>query len=71
MRANFDASFNLRKKEYSFILNMARQCEGNGGSQMPIGDVLRALIRLLQHLDVNVSGVKTEDQLLQRLKDAI
>jgi hypothetical protein len=50
---------------------MAKQCEGNGGSLMSTAAICRVLIRLLQHLDVDVSGVKNEDQLLQRLQHAI
>jgi len=71
LRAGCKTTLSLRKKEHSFILDIAKQCEGNGGSQISKEAVLRALIKVLQHLDVNVSGVKTEEQLLQRIRDAV
>lgn len=71
MRASLNTFLELREQEYSFILNIVKQCEGKGDSQMSSEAILRALIRLLQHLNVDVSGVKTEDQLLQCLQKAI
>ncbi len=71
MRASLNTYLELREQEYSFILNIIKQCGSKGGSQMSCEAILRALIRLLQHLNVDVSEVKTEDQLLQRLQEAI
>ena len=50
---------------------MVEQCARNYGSEISRGAILRALIRLLQQLEVDVSGVKTEDQLLQRMQNAV
>jgi hypothetical protein len=33
--------------------------------------ILQTLLRLLQRLEVDMTGVKTEDELLQRLEDAV
>ena len=71
MKANINTSLNFREHEYSFILKLAEQCASNGGFQISRSEILRVLIRLLQHLKVDISGVKTEDQLLQRLQGAV
>jgi hypothetical protein len=33
--------------------------------------ILQTLLRLLQRLEVDMTGVKTEDELLKRLEDAV
>jgi len=66
-----NTSLYLTKKEYSFVSNMAEQCAGNGVSQVSPSMILRNMIRLLHQLEVNVSGVKTEDQLLKQLQIAV
>jgi hypothetical protein len=52
-------------------MNMIKQSVCDGGSGISKSAILRALIRLLQQLDVDVAGVCTEDQLLERLKNSI
>lgn len=42
-----------------------------GGSKLPKTVIMRALIRLLMELDIDVSGVKTEDEFLERLRQSI
>ncbi len=66
-----NTSLHLTEKEHSFIINIAKQCANNGGSGVSEGAIVRTMVRLLQKLDVNVSGVKTEDQLLARLQNAV
>ena len=38
-----------------------------GGYKLPKTMIMRALVRLLMSLDVDPSGVKTEDELLERI----
>jgi len=64
-------SLHFTENEHSFILSMARQCAVNSSFVISKGAILRTLIRMLQRLEVDVSGVRTEDQLLQCLQDAI
>ena len=71
MRDSHNISLHFTENEHSFILSMARQCAVNGSSVISKGAILRTLIRMLQRLEVDVSGVRTEDQLLQCLQDAI
>lgn len=71
MRASRNTSLYLTEKEYSFITSIAEHSASNEDPGISRGAILRTLIRLVQHLDVDMSGVKTEDQLLQRLEDAV
>ena len=59
------------EEEISFILDMERRSATECGRGVSKEMVLRTLVRLLQQLEVDVSGLKTEDQLLQRLESAI
>ena len=42
-----------------------------GGSKLPKTVIMRALVRLLNELDVDVSGVRTEEDFLNRLRQSI
>jgi hypothetical protein len=42
-----------------------------GGNKLPKTVIMRALIRLLMELDIDVSGVKTEEEFLERLRRSI
>ncbi|MFC1717622.1 hypothetical protein ACFL6S_28430 [Candidatus Poribacteria bacterium] len=64
-------SLNLTKTEYSFIMTMADQCAGKGAPEVSADAILRAMVRLLQQLKVDVSEISTEDQLLERLQNAV
>lgn len=71
LRASRNTSLYLTEKEYSFVTNIAEHSTSDRNPGISKGAILRTLIRLVEHLDVDVSGVKTEDQLLQRLEDAV
>ncbi len=71
METNYNTSLHLTQREYFFILNMAKRGANDGVTELSKGAVLRAMVRLLQQLRVDVSGVRTEDQLLERLQNAV
>lgn len=71
MRASRNTSLYLTEKEYSFVTSIAEHSARDRNPGISKGAILRTLIRLVQHLDVDMSGVKTEDQLLRRLEDAV
>jgi len=64
-------SLDLSAAEYSFVTNMADQCKSKAGAEVSAEGVLRTMVRLLQRLEVNVSGARTEDQLVDRLQAAV
>jgi len=72
------------KKEKYFRLNLTLPIEldrvlsdigpitwSKGGSKLPKTAIMRALIRLLVELDVDVSGIKTEEEFLDSLHQSI
>lgn len=71
METKRNISLKLTQEEYSFISEVAKQCAGDSTSGFSESMVLRALIKLLRHLEVDFTGAKTEEQLLQRLLEAI
>lgn len=71
MRGIRNISLDFTEEEHSFILNMEERCASIGSSEISKESILRTLIRLLQRLEVDVSEVETEDQLLQRLQDTV
>jgi len=73
-----------RTKEKYFRLNLTLPIEldralsdigpttwSKGGSKLPKTAIMRALIRLLMELNVDVSGIKTEEEFLDRLHQSI
>lgn len=54
----------------SFLENLGIECKRAGGHKIANTEIVRTLIKLLMDLDVDLSGVKTEEELEARLKDA-
>ena len=71
MGCSHHISLHFTEKQDFFVMNIIKQSVCNGSSGISKSAILRALIRLLQQLDVDVTGVCTEDQLLERLKNSI
>ena len=71
MEGSRNISLNLTEAEYSFIMNMADQFAGKDIPAVSANAILRTMVRLLQQLKVDVSGIDTEDQLLDRLRNAM
>jgi len=72
------------KKERYFRINLTLPIEldrvisdigpatwSKGGSKLPKTVILRALVRMLMELDIDVTGVKTEEEFLERLRKSI
>lgn len=72
------------KKEKFFRVNLTLPIEldrslseigpatwAKGGSKLPKTVIMRALIRMLMELDVDFSGVRTEEEFLERLRRSI
>ena len=70
MRTSRNVCMYFTEEQCSFLLNIVGKCANEGVLGLSTQGILRTLIRLLQHLEVDVSGVRTEDELLQRLEDA-
>ena len=53
------------------LQELGNDARATGGYKLPKTMIMRALVRLLMTLDVDPSGVKTEDELLERILKAI
>jgi len=53
------------------LQELGNDARATGGHKIPKTMIMRALVRLLMKLDVDPSGIKTEDELLERLVQAI
>ncbi|MBL7060517.1 MAG: hypothetical protein ISS13_01635 [Actinobacteria bacterium] len=54
----------------SFLENLGVECRKSGGHKIANTMIVRSLIRLLMGLDLDISGVKSEEELEERIKDA-
>ncbi len=49
------------------LQELGNDARATGGYKLPKTMIMRSLVRLLMTLDVDPSGVKTEDELLERI----
>ncbi|MBM3705179.1 MAG: hypothetical protein FJW66_01500 [Actinobacteria bacterium] len=54
----------------SFLENFGIECKKAGGHKIANTEIVRAMIRLLMDLDVDLAVIKTEEELENRIKDA-
>lgn len=53
------------------LQKLGNDARATGGYKIPKTMIMRALVRLLMTLDVDPSGVKTEDEFLERILKSI
>lgn len=53
------------------LQELGNDARATGGYKLPKTMIMRALVRLLMELELDPSGVKTEDELLERIKEAV
>lgn len=53
------------------LQKIGNDARATGGYKLPKTMIMRALVRMLMSLDVDLSGVKTEDEFLDRILQAI
>jgi hypothetical protein len=53
------------------LQELGNDARASGGYKIPKTMIMRALVRLLMTLDVDPSGIKTEDELLERILEAV
>lgn len=54
----------------SFLENLGIECKKSGGHKIANTEIVRCLVKLLMELDLDLSGIKTEEELEARIKDA-
>ncbi len=53
------------------LQELGNDARATGGYKIPKTMIMRALVRLLMTLDIDPSGIKTEDELLERILQAV
>ncbi len=54
----------------SFLENLGIECKKSGGHKIANTETVRVMIKLLMDLDVDLNGIKTEEEFEARVKDA-
>jgi len=54
----------------SFLENMGIECKKSGGHKIANTMIVRCALRLLMDMNMDISGVKSEDELEKRIKEA-
>lgn len=54
----------------TFLETMGIECKKSGGHKIPNTMIVRSTIKLLMGLDIDISEVKTEEELENRIKEA-
>jgi hypothetical protein len=54
----------------SFLENLGIECKKSGGHKIANTVIVRSAIRLLMDMDLDISGVKSEEELEKRIKKA-
>lgn len=54
-----------------FLGEFGEYSRKSGGYKLPKTEIIRALIRVLMKLNVDVTGVKDEDELVERIMKAV
>ena len=55
----------------AWLDEIARDAKFSGGAALRITQILRALVRVAMWLDIDVQGVKDEDELYARVRNAV
>jgi len=67
----FRVPISITKEMEAWLQDLSSQMKSSGGYKLPKSYIIRALIDAAMELKVDVSEVKTEDELVKRILDAI
>ncbi len=54
----------------SYLENLGIECKKSGGHKIANTMIVRSAVRLLMDMDLDISGVKSEEELEKRMKEA-
>jgi len=67
----FRIPISITKEMESWLQRLSNEMKATGGYKLPKSYIIRSLLNAAMELDVDVSGVKTERELVERLIDAV
>lgn len=68
--ASYRLPINLSEDEILFLERIGLQAKRTGGFRLPKAAVVRALIEVAMRLEIDVTGVRTEEELKERILSA-
>ncbi|OGF52399.1 MAG: hypothetical protein A2044_02055 [Candidatus Firestonebacteria bacterium GWA2_43_8] len=57
----------LKPGELEYLDNISKKSKFTGGAKLSRTKILRALVKAMREMKIDVTGVKTEDQLKKRI----
>jgi len=67
----FRVPISITKEMEAWLQDLSSQMKSSGGYKLPKSYIIRALLNAAMNLKIDVSGVKTEDELVKRIREAI
>ena len=66
----FRVPITMPSRMVSYLENLGIECKKSGGQKIANTMIVRCAIRLLMDLNLGISGVKSEEELESRIKEA-
>jgi len=63
----FRVPISIRKDMEFWLQDLSNKMKASGGYKLPKSYIIRALLDAMKRLDIDISGVKTEDELAKRI----
>jgi hypothetical protein len=57
----------LNKKQIYFLDEISKNCKFSGGRKLCRTSIIRAFLRVAKKLDIDISGIKSEAELKERM----
>ena len=67
----FRVPISITKEMESWLQDLSSRMKSSGGYKLPKSYIIRALLDAVRNLKIDVSEVKTEDELVKRILNAI
>lgn len=69
-KASGAASFTVSERDFRRLQELSFKARRTGGAKLPTSAIVRALVLLMQRLDVDLKGVRSRAELGRRLRQA-
>mgnify|MGYP003394305914 CR=1 FL=1 len=67
----FQTTFSIARETDAWFQSLSNEMKASGGYKLPKSFILRSLLNAMRKLKIDVSGVKTEEELEARFLEAI
>jgi hypothetical protein len=70
MKKKIGTTLSLTKKQICFLESVSKDCKFSGGRKLSRTSIFRALLSTAGNLCIDVEGVKSEEELMERVLSA-